>query len=639
MDIQSHYLNKHSIIWSSLFFLLLIISYLIYSPSISGIFIFDDIPNLSPLGKYSNLGFWDNFWLFILEGNSGPTGRPISLASFFLNDINWSLTLPASFITTNIFIHLLNGVLVFWFCLKLTNVLGFLQKQQAGYSLLITALWLLHPMQTTAVVYVIQRMTELSAMFMLIGLIFFLYGRELLAKNIKKGLFILFIGVGFSLLLAILSKENGILLVAYILVIEFFLLQPFKQLPPNKYYYWLIPAIIIPFIAIIVYLGLITSQNNFADRDFTLTERLLTEPRILFDYLYHIFIPDMSYTTLYHDDYKISKNLLSPWTTLLSIFGIALLFVLSFKLRKKTPLIAFAIAWFFAGHLIESTVLPLELYFEHRNYLPMLGIFIAIALLATSSIYKKAILGFVSFFLIINSFFLYLNTSLWGNPLALGISWFKSHPQSERSRLLYVSVTNAAGIKKPLIKSDKPISKENSLFYSTSALLELKKACSNNKISTDILSSTINTLRDNVIHISAKTRFMEFVNEWRSGKCSSLKVSEMIPFLLNLTELENIKKHHIFSHDIHLALSGLYRINRNFQETMNHLDRAYIEHPTVELLITKAEMLASAGLYKEALRLLNDTSLLESRGLRGKVILAVKQKKIDQLKNVLKKKI
>jgi len=146
-------------------------------------------------------------------------------------------------------------------------------------------------------------------------------------------------------------------------------------------------------------------------------------------------------------------------------------------------------------------------------------------------------------------------------------------------------------------------------------------------------------LRDNVIHISAKTRFIEFMSEWRSGRCSSLKVSEMIPFLLNLAKLENIKKHHIFSHDIHLALSELYRINRNFQETINHLDRAYIEHPTVELLINKAEMLASAGLYKEALRILNDTSLLENRGLRAKFILAVKRKKIDQLKNVLKKKI
>jgi len=621
-----------------IFFFLLFFCYFIYSQGLTGIFIFDDIPNLSPMGRYNELGFWNGFRIFLLEGHSGPTGRPISLASFYLNDTQWP-SLPFSFIKTNILIHLLNGVLVFWFCFKLSKILEIAKTYQTGFALLITAVWLLHPMHTTTVLYVVQRMTELSATFMLTGVLFYLYGRKKLFTNQLSGFLLLYIGVGISLLLAILSKENGILLVAFILVVELFLLQAFKNNPPPRFNYWFFPAIVFPFICVLIYLGLKTDPNSFINRDFSLSERLLTEPRILFDYLYHIFIPNMNYITIFHDDYPISTSLIKPWATIIAIVSLVSLVLFAFIGRKKYPLISFAIAWFFAGHLIESTVLPLELYFEHRNYLPMLGIFISLAWYAIKlfETQKTLVVSIASLVLILNTFILYQNTKLWGNPLELGIAWFQNHPKSERSRLLYISVMEASE-KKLTPAQKKPITSNNSQFYSTSAFLELKNSCTNNTLSQKKLTETINSLKKSIIHISAKTRFLEFVDKWEDGYCKNISSEAMENFLLDLTHLKNIQKHPYIAHDIHYKLSSIYRDKRDFQNIMWHLDKAYSYYPNIEILKLKASYLISAGLYQEALNTLNDTSLLETT-FRKKLAMKIKQKELEQLKQAIREKM
>ena len=638
MDTQLRFINKGMLLWSSIFLLLLIFSYFVYLPGISGIFIFDDIPNLTPLGKYSDFGFWNDFWIFLLEGDSGPTGRPVSLASFYLNDTSWP-SLPLSFIQTNILIHLLNGVLVFWVCLKLANRFKLNNNYQIGFSLLITSFWLLHPMHTTTVLYIIQRMTELSATFMLIGLVFYLYGREQLDKNTVKGFLTLFIGVGSSLILAILSKENGILLVAYILVIEFFLFQPLNIKPPVKFYYWLVPAVILPFLVILIYLGLRTNPGAFINRDFTLEERLLTEPRILFDYLYHILVPKMNYITIFHDDFELSKSIFKPMTTFFSVIGLLLLVLFSFAYRKKIPFVSFAIAWFFAGHLIESTVLPLELYFEHRNYLPMLGIFILLGWYASLFIerQKSLVASIAIIMLLLNVAILFQNTTLWGNPLELGINWYQNHPKSERSRLLYVSVMEAAEL--PVKPKDKhPLTDKNSQFYSTSAFLELKNACIENTLTETQLNKTVNIFESSVIHISAKTRFLEFINEWEKGKCKVITPTVLKHYLKKLASLDNIKKHGQIAHDVHYVLSNIYKKEKDFQSTMLHLDKAYSYSPSYELLNLKIATLLSGGLYNEALKVLNDTSKLKTT-FRKKLAMKIRQKELDQLKQFIQNKI
>lgn len=639
MDIQNSSKSIINLLSGSLF-LLIVITFLIYQQGKTGAFLFDDIPNLAPLGSYDSLGLWDNFWLFLLEGRSGPTGRPISLASFYLNTQNWPAH-PASFIQTNIFIHLLNGVLVYWLVFKLSGYLHFpAYKKQLIFSLFVTAFWLLHPMHITTVLYIIQRMTELSATFTLSGLLFYLYGREQL-KDTRSGFLTLFIGVGLSLVFSILSKENGILLVAYILVIEFFLLRPLKSPIPKNFNYWLIPAVILPFMAIIVYLGLRTDHSAFLTRDFSLTERLLTEPRIIFDYLHQIFIPRMNELTLYHDDYKISKSLFEPWTTLISLIGVLALLMSAFLLRNKQPLIAFAIAWFFAGHLLESTVLPLELYFEHRNYLPMMGIFIAIVYYAIHFFtkYKVLVVIALGFMLVFNSFVLIQNTKLWGNPTALFISWYQAHPNSIRTQQQFIYTSKLLKPSSKIVQDFKREQRKNhaSGMLLTSLVMEnLVSECASKTINND-LKKALHILEDNIIHPGSTTNIILLVDKWLNDDCTYLKREELMSFLTSLSTLQQVTKVGPFSHNVHYGLSQLYAKSKNLDRTIFHLEKAFYYNPSVNNLLAQAVYLASAGLYKKALLTLDNTTAIANKGFRAKIALKIRQKEIGKLKEIIRK--
>ena len=111
---------------------------------------------------------------------------------------------------------------------------------------------------------------------------------------------------------------------------------------------------------------------------FTLKERLLTEPRIIIYYLSEIFYPMASRLSLVHD-IKISTSFFKPWTTIPAILAIISLLGIGLSQAIKRPIIAFAIFFYFINHIIESTILPLELIFEHRNYLPSFFLFFPVA--------------------------------------------------------------------------------------------------------------------------------------------------------------------------------------------------------------------------------------------------------------------
>jgi tetratricopeptide (TPR) repeat protein len=118
--------------------------------------------------------------------------------------------------------------------------------------------------------------------------------------------------------------------------------------------------------------------KGYEKRTFTLEERLLTEPRIIIYYLSQIFYPIASRFSLVHD-ITISTSLVKPWTTLPAILAVISLFGFGLSQTIKRPIIAFGILFCFINHIIESTILPLELFFEHRNYLPSFFLFFPVA--------------------------------------------------------------------------------------------------------------------------------------------------------------------------------------------------------------------------------------------------------------------
>ena len=367
-----------------------LVAFLVYWPGLHGLFFFDDHPNivLNPGVRLDNISLESLGWAWS-SGTSGQFGRPVSQLSFALNHY-FSGFVPFAFKLTNLVIHCLNGVLVYLLVYQLLDSLR--QKQRLNhlspYAALVAFAWMIHPIQLTSVLYVVQRMTSLSAFFVLLALIFHVHARRSQGQGwgAISGLMLAWC-VFWPL--SLLSKETGILLPGFVAMYELIIRRSERGsldfLGKLFFAFSLMLALsLIPYLASPFGQWIIA---GYEIRPFSLAERMLTEPRVLWEYMQWIVFPTLGSFALFHDDIKVSTSLIDPLTTLPALAGIVGLSVLAFAARRKLPLAAFGIAWFLVGHSLESSFIPLELVHEHRNYLPLLGLcLVPVSLLGTSGI-------------------------------------------------------------------------------------------------------------------------------------------------------------------------------------------------------------------------------------------------------------
>lgn len=410
---------------------ILVFAYFAYSPGVSGGFLFDDYPNLQHLGDLGGVVDWETFRVYVLTGFAGPTGRPLSLVTFLLDDNTWPSQAPW-FKQTNLLIHVLCGLLLCWATLLLLRNLKSVSERQAQYiAVLACALWLLHPYMVSTTLYVVQRMAQLATLFCLAGIVLYLYGRLQLAIRPRRAYVLMSLGLAAGTLLATFSKENGALLPLLVLVIEFCLPKEGRPAWPwRALFLWL------PSLAMIALLAryINFSDNPWPNRNFNQIERLLTEARIVCEYLLHLFVPRIEGNGLYQDGYVISRGLFEPASTFFAIAFLAALLAAAFAIRKRAPLISLGVLFFFASHLMESTVVGLELYFEHRNHLASLFLFLPLAYYCV--IYGarfKLLLVLAVVVLGILASMTWLRASLWSDNDKLELYWVQSATNSPRA--------------------------------------------------------------------------------------------------------------------------------------------------------------------------------------------------------------
>jgi tetratricopeptide (TPR) repeat protein len=384
----------------TLIVLIALSSALVYLPGKSGPFIFDDYTNLvqNQYIKIRSLD-WQSLYYAAFSLDSGPLRRPVSMLSFALNHyFAGEILNSTSYKLTNIVIHALNGILVFVFARLVITRLHTQYRQpllvgsrNESHAILLTAaaaalLWSLHPIQLTSVLYVVQRMNSLSALFTLLALISYLHGRQRMVEKNPSGAWITGLGLLGWGALAILSKENALLLLLFVPLLEAVLFpsekpwDQWRRLSPRMRQ--TVVLFVVIGLAISLFLAIRYALPGYAGRRFTLTEHLLTEGRVLFLYLSLILVPQIDRFSHQHDDIAISTSLTEPWTTLPSLAGHVVLIVVAIVLRRRQPLIALGLLWFYVGHVLESTIFPLEIAHEHRNYLPSIGIvFVLVGLL------------------------------------------------------------------------------------------------------------------------------------------------------------------------------------------------------------------------------------------------------------------
>jgi hypothetical protein len=391
--------------------LALVFTTIIYWPGLTGGWLFDDFPNI-----VNNRGVQPahiDFRTIVHAAVSAPSSefkRPLSSLSFVANFATSGLE-PWSWKATNLVIHLLNGVLVFVLArLLLLRAWGTglitqynAHQRASATAAYVAAAWMLLPINLTAVLYVVQREESLANLFVLLGLIGYIAARTSMQDSPAsrwqswRAFVLCVLSIVVPTLIGALAKETAVMLPLYALCVEWVLFAPGARSngrddnrAAGQRYGWRIGILFTLTLVLPVIIGLawllpnLLKPEAWATRDFTLGTRLLTEARVVLSYLVWTVFPTPHELSFYHDQYRVSTGLLTPWTTLASVLTLALLLWLAIRVRRRFPLLALGIAWYLACHLMTGTILPLELVYEHRNYFASFGVMLAIVPLLTA---------------------------------------------------------------------------------------------------------------------------------------------------------------------------------------------------------------------------------------------------------------
>lgn len=412
-----------------------LVVFLAYSNTLEVPFILDDEPHieLNPSIRLDHFT-WNN--LLAAGFESVNPHRPVANLSFALNYYFHQYKVTG-FHVVNILIHVLTGILLYLF-ISTTIRLPLLQgRYGAGRWLPFAAalIWLVHPIQTQAVTYIVQRMTTLAAMFYLLAMLCYINGRLAEKRWQRNVLFAVGLLAG---LLALGSKEMAATLPFAVLLYEWYFFQDLSRTWLKRNFFYLLGAIVFLAGLAFLYLGqqpLAAILNGYQGRDFSLAQRLLTEPRVVMFYVSLLLFPHPSRLNLEHD-FGLSGTFLSPPETFLAIAAIAGALGLAGILARQQRLLSFCILWFLGNMVIESSVIGLEIVFEHRNYLPSMLFILFVVIIAGRCLKgKKMQAAVLTLVLVFLSVWTHERNEVWGDEVRLWSDCAEKSPHKARPHL------------------------------------------------------------------------------------------------------------------------------------------------------------------------------------------------------------
>lgn len=426
---------------------IVILTVLVYWPGLGGGFAFDDYHVIVNNGAISAFKYESGAILdAAFSTATGPLKRPLALLSFALNHAVGGFE-PFGYKITNLALHCCNaGLLLLLLRRVLPRLSGEPARRVAILAWLSALIWAVHPINSTAVLYIVQRMTLLASTFMLAGLLTYcaMRARQLQTRRVGWSLWVVLAGCW---ILGLASKETAVLLPIFVLVVEVAAFR-FEGLPQvsvraRRLIGWAVGAL-----AVVAVIKAETVFPGYAGREFSAGQRLLSEARVLVLYLHMLLVPDLSLFALFHDDIPLSSSLFEPWSTLPSV---ALVVVgIGIAVAGRPLWLAFAVGWFFAGHLLESTLVPLELAHEHRNYLAsagaLAGLVLGLQTFANRLLGQRLRYLPVMIFIICVSTVTALRARDWSDPWSQMAIDLRHHPDSPRTLYEYgrLSVERAA---------------------------------------------------------------------------------------------------------------------------------------------------------------------------------------------------
>jgi Tfp pilus assembly protein PilF len=412
--------------------------------------------------------------LFAAHHAAHTSPRPVAYLSFGLNYLLGGLEV-FGYHLVNLSVHFVASLFLFLF---LRNILGLWlpggKEDPRAYhvALLATILWAVHPIQTQAVTYLVQRMTSLAGMFYIMSLYFYLKARTSLG-SVRAVAF--FVSCLFAFLMALGTKENALLLLLSMGLCEVLLLEGTVPWRLAKKWPLLIAGIGIAGLIGFLWVHLAKGSGfsgilaGYDYRPFTLWQRLLTESRVVLFYVSLLLYPMPDRLSLVHG-FQISTSLLNPASTLLATLSILAIVVWLAVVARKYPLLSFCFLFFFLNHLMESTILPLELAYEHRNYIPAMLFFVPFAMgfcclmekFQSKAGMRVVLLLFGAFLLTGFAHATYERNRVWENPETLWFDALKKAPGESRVRHNLGAVYQGRGqMEKAMDEYEKALSLNN----------------------------------------------------------------------------------------------------------------------------------------------------------------------------------
>jgi tetratricopeptide (TPR) repeat protein len=426
IKINSHYLTA--------LFIITALALIVYSNSFYGSFHFDDYDNIVNNSKIQNINDVESWWSF-------SANRPISMFTFVVN-YHFSQLDVFYYHLENVIIHIFNGFLLFYFSILIFSSPTVSNYKISAYkeqiALIIAIIFVVHPLATQSVTYIIQRQNALASMFYLSALVLYMTGRLKTTNTYAK--IAIFAFAAISSILAILSKENAYTIPLIIVLLEiFFLFSPSRKEKINKKIYLLL---LIPLLGIT---AIALSKFSFEVFKPIVPDQSMGYPEVVspLNYLFTQFAAIPKYIQLLilpinqnlDPDFTMSKSF---WeiNTLAGFSFIIGTIALGIYLFNKNRIISFGIFWFYITIAIEASIIPLpDLFFEHRTYLPSFGII----LIFTTALFqilshKSKTLTYIFFatIIIILSTLTYQRNKVWKNEISLWTDVVSKSPNKAR---------------------------------------------------------------------------------------------------------------------------------------------------------------------------------------------------------------
>ena len=420
--------------------LLAVLCIAVYSNTLDVPYVFDDARNIAQ-NKHIRVDHLDWSSLFDAAVNSPSSSRPVANVSFALNYYFGEYDV-AGYHLTNIIVHLLNGILVYSLAFltlaklaKATENDDRKRRRLLAFSALFAAaLFITHPIQTQSVTYIVQRMTSLAVTFYLLSLLLYVVGR-LSPRDWRR--WALWGGSAFAWLLALGSKQIASTLPFIVFLYEWYFFQGLDKAWVRRNLKTLLLLLLVLAGLSWVYLGgepVSDVLGLYAHRDFTLWQRLLTQFRVVALYISLLVFPHPSRLNLVHD-ITPSVSLVEPISTLYCLIALLGMMWFAVRIARSHRLISFCLLWFVINLAIESSVVGLEMMFEHRLYLPMVGFAFMMSYLLVYRLaqYRATAVSLVVLIILALGIGAHSRNSVWVDEVTLWSDAVSKSPRSLRA--------------------------------------------------------------------------------------------------------------------------------------------------------------------------------------------------------------